>query len=272
MKRNLDFMLLLVFLLLAGTGFVSCSSDDDESGTEIEHPEDNLPNEAKAFVGYWSTSENAPDFVFFGDGVCWRLDEYAKCQEKGYWTYDATTKILATTTSGWQWQVTLSNRDSWAGLSLNKSKTMSYNKKTRMYDYLNMILEEASTWEEMSDSTICLGEKSLGWYANRHPSQQGRVWYFTSTISTIRNLIRNLYSEDNCLGLYIMEEDENEADNVLRYKIYPCGSYRYYGTYTYYYSNVPKGEGTIELKNPTSSTNQILVFDGIIKGTFKKSK
>lgn len=262
MKRN--FMPLLVVLLFAGIGLMSCSSDDDESGTEIEHPEDNLPNEAKAFVGYWMNGGNGSrdyDFVFFGDGACWMLDgDNMERLDKGYWTYDATTKILATTTGNWQWQVTLSNKDSWAGLSLDTNKPQTYYKKTETFDCLNMILNK-STWKEIFGGTIGFNHHYNTYNIGR--PTKGRVWRFNSSISNIHEI--DILQKG--LALEIVKENEDRVDGVLQYEIFRCKSCI---KGIYYYSNVPCGKGTIELKNPTSSTNMTLVFDGTIKGTFKR--
>ena len=49
-----DFTKLITLLLtmFMSVSFAACSSDDDLN-EEPESPEDNLPQEARAFVGYW---------------------------------------------------------------------------------------------------------------------------------------------------------------------------------------------------------------------------
>ncbi len=258
MKRNFNFMPLLVVLLFAGIGLMSCSSDDDESGTEIEHPEDNLPNEAKAFVGYWMGSGKY-DFLFLGDGVCWMFDEDTRrCMGTGYWTYDVTTKILATTTGNCQWQVTLSNGNSWAGLSLDTNKPQTYTKAEK-FGFFDMVLNK-STWEETSDSIISFGSYYENIEIANGLSEKGHLWMFETSISAIKKIHAGGFALD-------IMEDENIDDYVFQYEMRP---YTKYIKGTYYYSFVPCGKGTIELKNPTSSTNMTLVFDGTIKGTFKR--
>lgn len=63
--------------------FIACSSDNDDNEkkeTEIENPEDNRPDEAKAFIGYWRNSQEkstkSNDFIFFSDGICERYTTY----------------------------------------------------------------------------------------------------------------------------------------------------------------------------------------------------
>ena len=74
-KQNL----ILIFMILGITAscLLSCSSDNDgdiptNDQNKPDSPEDNLPEESKVFVGYWSdqsTTTKAVDFLFFSDGT-----------------------------------------------------------------------------------------------------------------------------------------------------------------------------------------------------------
>jgi len=111
---------------------VSCGgSNDSPESVSPTTPEDNLPDSSKKFVGYWhnsSTLLSSCDFAFYPNGKCSRFSTSEENhQDDGYWTFNEKTNILSTTTGGWQWEITLSNTDSWAGVTLGSSnKAQSY--------------------------------------------------------------------------------------------------------------------------------------------------
>lgn len=106
MKKITYFTKLFIITFLC-INFASCSSEEDSSNLQ-ESPEDNLPEEAKTFLGYWKNQGNkGGDFIFFEDGTCWMMpftnsSSHNYSHNDGYWTYDPSTKILATTTNQWQ--------------------------------------------------------------------------------------------------------------------------------------------------------------------------
>ncbi len=65
-------------------------------------------------------------------------------KESGYWTFNAGTNILSTIIGSWQWEVTLSNDESWAGISLGTGKALSYKKDDIAY---GLTYIENTTWE-----------------------------------------------------------------------------------------------------------------------------
>lgn len=137
--------LMVAFLSL---GLYSCSNDDEEKSGG-NSPEDNLPEASKSFVGYWRNSQenlvSSCDFVFFGDGSCSRYaSESGGHMDKGYWTFNDITKILATTVGEWQWEVTLSNSETWAGISLGSAKTQTFKRDDTRYALACL---ENTTWE-----------------------------------------------------------------------------------------------------------------------------
>lgn len=130
------FMKKLLFAMLAfatcSICAVSCAEKADDEGSSggnhqnpSESPEDNLPEEARMLVGYWDITNygSSRDFFLSADGRCVFNSENDYFY---YWTYDTETKILATTYPGYQYQVTLSNEQAWAGILLNNNKPFSF--------------------------------------------------------------------------------------------------------------------------------------------------
>lgn len=199
---------LLVLAFVMPVLFTSCSSSDDgaEDTKEPERPEDNLPAGAKAFVGFWDNQTySGSDFIFFGDGACWMLwkrDNGRYEKSGGSWTYDDATKILATTTGNWQWQVTLSNDENWAGISLSGNKVQTYKKITDKSRYFRVLLE-SSKWAESPDSTL-----SIGYYGKYFGSRYGY------SISSTMNI-----GSSSSMYLEIEDVDTNPDDFVFQYEL-----------------------------------------------------
>jgi len=254
MKRIAKFTVLLGMmctLLVSG----SCSSDDNDASPENpENPEDNLPEEAKTFVGFWENQGNrGGDFIFFEDGTCWMMPiyngEHTESYIDGYWTYDTSTKILATTTKGWQWQVTLSNPEAWTGVSLGSNPTSQTFERKHGPKYMNIFLANSS-WEESADSVLNIkSHQTLDLYSH---SIDG--FFITSTIKI---------GDASFLKLI---EDDNTDDYTCKYDL---SEIRYIRQDTYYEYVI--GSGTVTLKNPTSSpTKGALVFTGYINKTMSR--
>lgn len=131
MKKYLQFLMVAVFAAVS-LGLASCGDDKDEP----KKPEENLPEATKKFVGYWSNISwsdypNNTDFIFFNDGKCWKIGgpKSSGSLERAYWTFDANTNMLATTTaSAFQILVTISTNDAWGGISPNSTNTVTYKK------------------------------------------------------------------------------------------------------------------------------------------------
>lgn len=254
MKANIFTFLLIVPLSCC---MLSCSSDNDEETqnppTEIvETPEDNLPEEAKTFLGYWINQGNkGGDFIFWSDGTCWMfpLESYSSHQtsyhQEGYWTYDTATKILATTTGQWQWQVTLSNSEAWTGFSLGNSKTTYTFKKGDNLSFMKMMLSESS-WEETADSTMNLSEEvDTNPYAMNGDYRKGYV--FSGSLHITKPLKYGNFSYPRAL---IIKENEDADDYVFNYEIVEFGTYR------------NRIGGVVTLKNPNNLKKQELEFTG----------
>ncbi|HIS23121.1 MAG TPA: hypothetical protein IAC09_06755 [Candidatus Cryptobacteroides intestinipullorum] len=146
-----------LFFILILAGFVSCSddltgdsagtddktdgtevpggSDDDQDGTDVPEEPDgdgNISVETSPFIGYWTRSSSSNwsyyYYLFRPDGSCesWIYDSYDEVMESpdyGSWNYDPDTKILATTLSGEQWQVTIATDNQWSGIALHTEST-----------------------------------------------------------------------------------------------------------------------------------------------------
>lgn len=160
-------------------------SDDNEN---LETPpsddiEDNLPSEAKLLVGYWSNSgssrEYCPNLYLSADGICfaiyqsmdnkWNYDyTWYTHVDQGYWTYDNSTKIFATSI-GWQFNVTLSNEWAWAGIYKKGSKTynQSLNKLPNI-QVAQFLLNNLKYWQTDDKTTIDLSQYIITEDANEN--------------------------------------------------------------------------------------------------------
>lgn len=134
-----------VFLLsLCVLNFTSCSDDEsiqqeqEQEKNEENESENNLSEKAQKFVGCWSAQVSAYGhrFTFFPNGKAIR-----DSSSKGVWTFDEDSNILATTIENWQFKITLSTNEAWAGYTLNTGRTVNASKQTDnlfIEDYLLM--------------------------------------------------------------------------------------------------------------------------------------
>lgn len=235
-KKFLFNLLTTVIVTLVCVCFVSCGSDDDnvlsKDGDEVHSPEDNLPDAARTFVGYWRNSldnlTTSSDFVFYADGICERYSsDGGTYQGQGYWTFNENTNILATTTANWQWTVTLSNSEAWAGVSLGSSKTQTF---YRDDDLFVMACLAYSNWEcdtlVMSFGNLifeplfeCSEYKSLmDLYPSAHIKDRKRKIYLSDTSVTTSTLIATYKVEDSYYwssGWWSSHETENIDDGTI---------------------------------------------------------
>jgi hypothetical protein len=268
MKRFTYLTQLLVIAFL-GFNIISCSTEDDNGPSKgPEAPEDNLPEEAKAFLGYWENQGNkGGNFVFFEDGICWMTPLSSSSSNKyshisGYWTYDNLTQILATTTNEWQWQVTLSNSEAWAGVSLGSSTVQTFEKEKDPLILLKIILW-SSSWKESADSTL-----NINYYQSFTTSSDDK---YTSDFSGF-----NIDQTINLGTARYLEVLEDETENDYTFK-YNLREYSYLGSggnsFTGYwtrYSTKVIGSGKVTLNNPLNSTKSELVFTGFINKTMQR--
>jgi hypothetical protein len=254
-----------IFTLFAATWCFSCSSGgSEEDPTEENTVDDNLPTEANMFVGYWiNQTYKGGDFIFFSDGICYMYPFNSDGREDGYWNFDSSTKILATTTSNWQWQVTLSNSDAWAGVSLGSGSAQTFKKSEDKMALFKKLLEK-TTWKESTDSILSIGTQgSIASGYNLHDGYSYKYgWYIGGTLDFLTSYV-----------LMRISEDDNEDDNIILYELYRAGESksRYVNKqYHDYYVMEDLGSGTIEFLNPTNLSKSALRFTGYIDKTFKR--
>lgn len=125
--------------------------DDNETvSPPIDDIEDNLPTEAKMFVGYWLNPDQyqsaiRPHLYCSADGICFVASQYLDKNwnpqtgytwiptlAQDYWAYDNDTKTL--TAGSFIFTVTLSNQWAWKGIYRQKDKTYneSFNKASNL--------------------------------------------------------------------------------------------------------------------------------------------
>lgn len=243
------FKFLSITLMVCMLGLSSCSKDDDGKS------EGDLSEASKAFVGLWKcTSQNYDEYVFLEDGVCQymksHLNEmpYRPTWTKGYWTYNAETSILATTIEQTgQWQVALSNKNSWAGTNVNSNTYTAFNKATN-FEYLN---------------TYILNRIYIKWRTDNDTKGGFLEDYLEEIKENLLDETLKDVSYEEMLADYVLNEDENENDFVFEYKFNV--SYRNAVHDSYY---ITMAEGKFTVVNPYSSTKCQLVFTGDITKTF----
>ena len=258
-KQNL----ILIFMILGITAscLLSCSSDNDgdiptNDQNKPDSPEDNLPEESKVFVGYWSdqsTTTKAVDFLFFSDGTGRMYNDYNSTMVEGYWTFNANTAILATTMNNWQFQVTLSNNEAWSGLSLGSTTAKTYKRgeKRKMVE----LLLKRSSWET-ADLTLKIPE--------------GNSEYMSGSI--LPELPNGGFNISYLGYLPLsLSEDDNTEDYTFKYDLYV--------EYYRHNSNPMEGKGhhssklgsgTITIENPYSPSKTRIIFTGKLNGTMDK--
>ncbi len=158
--------------MLCFTSLIACGTDDtaldQEQGNWDETPNNQLiAEEARKFVGYWYNSQSgnqawASNFVFNADGTC--IQKASNGTNSGYWNYNASTGILATTTGSWQWTVTIATENQWGGVSLGSNRTMTYT-KLHNKSYIEFLLLHSS-WKT-EDGTI-VSFKDVEWPTGGH--------------------------------------------------------------------------------------------------------
>lgn len=151
LTKGIAMFVAMTMLITTNMMFVSCSQPDDGNDEEVENPEDNLPDAARAFVGYWVSDSYASGtrvIVFNPDGTCWTTDPF----EKNYWTYNESTMILATTIKEYQWLITLSNSEVWTGIDVDYNKARTFHKASDI-SYISYVIRKCWNrwWRDVED-------------------------------------------------------------------------------------------------------------------------
>lgn len=246
--KKLYQLFLLSSIYFIGNCIVACSSDSND---DIQTPENNLPEASKAFVGYWednSSTIKAVDFLFYADGTGKMWNDYNSVLTEGYWTFNETTSILATTMNSWQFEVTLSNADAWAGISLGSATSKNYSRGSN-FEAIKLILKYSS------------------WKAD---SQTLNIFkYLSGTI--VPDIPDKYMNATECGYILSMYEDDITDDFRIKYKLSLYS--KYYNkdnSYRDYWED--KGYGTITIENPYMPSKTKIILTGSLDGTLKLCK
>lgn len=243
------FKFLSITLMVCMLGLSSCSKDDDGKS------EGDLSEASKAFVGLWTAANESYDkYVFLEDGVCQYMKShfneipYRYTWTKGYWTYNDKTTILATTIEQTgQWQVSLSNENSWAGTNANSGAYTAYKKATN-FEYLN---------------TYLLDRVYIKWRTEKDTKGGYLEDYLEEIKENLSDEILKDVTYEEMIASYFLNEDENENDFVFEYKFDVSYWNAVHDSY-----HITMAEGKFTVVNPYSSTKCQLVFTGDITKTF----
>ncbi len=240
----------LLTLILVCFNYTACSSNNNDEPSIPDSPEDNLPEEARAFVGYWIRQNDTgyldSDFLFFSDGTCWKMNNG---RELYYWTYNPQTSILATTTpESDQWTVTLSNENAWSGIYIKSGNPHTFQRNSNKLDYMETIIEH-SIWKESADSILHISSYEAVRYSGGY-----HCGFNIGSQTTFR------FGKKNNFNFLLLYEDENIDDYTFDYIIWEKGYYALAGL-----------TGTVSLLNPMNLNKQKLVFTGYMNKTLSRS-
>lgn len=208
-KGTAAFAAMLMFIT-TNMMFVSCNQPDDAyNEEEIESPEGNLPDAAKAFVGCWSSNDynnsSSYRFVFFPDGTCWFSNS-----SEGYWAYNESTMILATTIDGYQWQVTLSNSEVWTGIDINRGTVKTFKKSVEEF---RSLLFSKYSWSD-SDGEINLTHLQKGEFRISYSSDNKKYSFSTKEMKDDFTYVGSIYSPYGNMQQMITIENPYDLSKV----------------------------------------------------------
>lgn len=153
MTKTYRFIGMVLVAVLICICFAACGGDDDSE--DEESTKNNLSTAANKFIGYWHITGTGPmqyidGVAFFPDGKCfatkptvsdWSITE--EDTEPSSWTYNDKTGVLATSiimeyryrgvveVVSFQWQITLSDDNNWAGVTLGDGYACSAQRGTK---------------------------------------------------------------------------------------------------------------------------------------------
>lgn len=149
MKKNYLRLLSISLAVAMSVGFVSCKGDDGDGNDAGD--EKVVSGVAEKFIGVWRSHNGGERYIFLPEGLC---EEYRDFYGKGHklcdWTYDESTRQLATTLSGNSWTVSMITNEAWTGISLKGGKSVTYERANNYF--LTAFLDKMDRgWtEEMS--------------------------------------------------------------------------------------------------------------------------
>lgn len=187
MKKNYLRLLSISLAVAMSFSFVSCKGDDDDGNDPGD--EKVVSGVAEKFIGVWRANGYGDGFFFLPNGLCEEYHDFFSSGPGRFlseWTYDESTKQLATTLSGNSWTVSMITNEAWTGISLKDGKSVTY-KRDNNY-FLTAFLDM------MDDSWT--GEMSLDLQPNYNASYIH--YYFTPLVSATNDNIK--ITKDNIIA------------------------------------------------------------------------
>lgn len=241
--KTFNFLRIVFIASMLCVSLNSCGGDDDEKQEDA----------SKAFVGLWQSIDQRNDYyIFLEDGICQYIRihlleiPYRPTWTKGYWTYNTEISRLATSIEyAGQWEVSLSNNNSWAGTNINSGVYTAY-KKAPNAEYLNLYIDDLYIkWKTENEQEATLSEHL----------EKIKERLLAKTMQGI--------TYEEVRPDYSLREDENENDFVFQYQFSVN-----YKIAEDNYGRKTMAEGKVTVVNPYSPTKCQLVFTGGISKTF----
>lgn len=187
MKKNYLRLLSISLAVAMSFGFVSCKGDDDDGND----PDDEkvVSGVAEKFIGVWRANGYGDGFIFLPNGLCEEYHDFFSSGPGRFlseWTYDESTKQLATTLDGNGWTVSMITNEAWTGISLKGGKSVTY-ERANNYFFTAFLYMMDDSWT---------GEMSLDLQPNYHASYIH--YYFTPLVSATNDNIK--ITKDNIIA------------------------------------------------------------------------
>lgn len=208
MKKNYLRLLSISLAVAMSVGFVSCKGDDGDEKV--------VSGVAEKFIGVWRANGYGDEFFFLPNGLCEEYHDFFSSGPGRFlseWTYDESTKQLATTLDGNSWTVSMITNEAWTGISLKGGKSVTYERDNNYF--LTAFLDM------MDDSWT--GEMSLDLQPNYHASYIH--YYFTPLVSATNDNIKitkdNIIASNVTLQAYVFNNESitpigGETKNVFK--------------------------------------------------------
>ena len=151
MKKNYLRLLSISLAVAMSFGFVSCKGDDDDGNDPGD--EKVVSGVAEKFIGVWRANGYGDGFFFLPNGLCEEYHDFFSSGPGRFlseWTYDESTKQLATTLSGNSWTVSMITNEAWTGISLKDGKSVTYKRDNNYFLTAFLDMMDDSWTGEMS--------------------------------------------------------------------------------------------------------------------------
>lgn len=148
MKKNYLRLLSISLAVAMSVGFVSCKGDDGD-GNDVGD-ENKVSGVAEKFIGVWDSNHHGDNYIFLPDGSCLDYGHFFLEKKLSEWTYDESTKQLATTLSGNSWTVSMITNEAWTGISLKDGKSVTYTRDNESFLTAILYIMDRGWTEEMS--------------------------------------------------------------------------------------------------------------------------